>query len=195
MLQVPLFRITHRGVVSPRREVLAGPRDIDDLFGGLVERFPVVYIVDLDAIERGAPNDELVRTIGDSCETLVYAGPRDEGDVIDILIAGATAAVVGTSYLTDPTTLDHILDTATAVVPCLDLGVTIPGRHDPAAVDPAATLIHWRELGFLRALVWDRDQPPAPVPACDGIEVLPVVAERLSGQACVFEGTVLMGEQ
>ena len=54
-----------------------------------------LYIYDSDAIKKGKPNIQFYQKLSGSYEILVDAGPRDIGDVVDYLTAGAETIILG----------------------------------------------------------------------------------------------------
>lgn len=72
-------------------------------FSELIERLSseheMVYVSDDDGIQRNKPQLDLAREVCDELPTLYEAGVRHGQNVIDVIIAGAEKAVVGTATL------------------------------------------------------------------------------------------------
>ncbi len=67
----------------------------------LAGRFDMVYVADEDGILRNRPRLDVAREICDELPTLYEGGVRNAQGVIDLLVAGAEKAVVGTATLAD----------------------------------------------------------------------------------------------
>jgi hypothetical protein len=82
-----------------KRKILESSREEEKLlsFNELSERLDEnrrVYVLDLDGIERNKPNLDLYQRISEYCRIWVDSGPRSLGDVVDIVMAGATSITV-----------------------------------------------------------------------------------------------------
>lgn len=77
----------------------ADPFDVVDRLSG---RFPLVYLVDLDAIEHGEPQLEYLQEFARDVALWVDAGTHTADQAIDILVAGASRVVLSSSTLDGP---------------------------------------------------------------------------------------------
>lgn len=55
-----------------------------------LDEFKRIYVLDLDGIEKGRPNFDFYQKFSASVDLWVDNGPRNIGDVVDALMAGAT---------------------------------------------------------------------------------------------------------
>jgi hypothetical protein len=80
-------------VRTPRGEDV----EVLDLVDWLANLYPRIYVVDLDGIERDRPQLDYLQEISKGCETWVDAGLRSGDQAIDLIVAGATRAVLSSS--------------------------------------------------------------------------------------------------
>jgi len=73
-----------------------------DVVDRLAANYPMVYIVDLDAIEREDPQLDYLQEIAREVSFWVDGGVRTAEQAIDILITGARRAVLSSAYLRGP---------------------------------------------------------------------------------------------
>ena len=73
-----------------------------DVVDRLAENYSIVYIVDLDAIEREDPQLDYLQEIAREVSFWVDGGVRTAEQAIDILITGARRAVLSSAYLRGP---------------------------------------------------------------------------------------------
>lgn len=89
------------GPVPVRRE--GGPAlDPFDVVDRLLPEYNRLYLVDLDAIERGSPQLEYIQELSRDIDLWVDAGVPTAESAIDILVAGAQRAVLSSSHLRGP---------------------------------------------------------------------------------------------
>jgi hypothetical protein len=125
--------------------------------------FGKVLVWDLDGIERNRPNLGLVHHFeGDSL--WVDAGVRRVEGIIDVLVAGAERAVVGTKTLRSMEELEDALDLTDNVVPLLDFADgSFRATDKVRTLAPAELLRRCKGLGLDAALFVDEESkvPPA----------------------------------
>ena len=127
-----------------------------------VERLGVagLYVADLDAIERRAPQGTIVQTIA-SVEVPLWldGGIADVADARSALRCGATCVVVGLETLSSFSHLQRIVDDAGSdrVVFSLDLrdGRPLARTAELAAQQPEAIMARALECGIDTAIVLD----------------------------------------
>jgi imidazole glycerol phosphate synthase subunit HisF len=73
-----------------------------DVVDRLAESYSIVYVVDLDGIERGDPQLDYLQEIAREVSLWVDGGVRTAEQAIDILITGARRAVLSSAYLRGP---------------------------------------------------------------------------------------------
>jgi phosphoribosylformimino-5-aminoimidazole carboxamide ribonucleotide (ProFAR) isomerase len=78
------------------------PLDPFDVIDRLKTNYERLYLVDLDGIERGAPQLEYIQELSRDIDLWVDAGVPTADSAIDILVAGAQRAVLSSSYLRAP---------------------------------------------------------------------------------------------
>lgn len=97
MKTIPHLRIKGRTFLKrahPRGELV-------DFVERLSSEHEMLYVSDEDGVERNKPQLDLAREICDEIPTMYEAGVRFAPNVIDVIIAGAEKAVVGTATLAD----------------------------------------------------------------------------------------------
>ena len=118
-----------------------------------------VYLADLDALERGALQANLVRTLARSAALLVDRGVRDSRDVGQVLELGARRAAVALETLPSWTVLQDSLDAhgSAHVVFSLDLraGIPVTALSGPEARSPMAIMERAVQAGVRSALLLD----------------------------------------
>jgi len=73
--------------------------EMSELASKLADRFDSVYVADEDGIFRNKPQLDVAREVCDEISTTYEAGVRFGQNVIDVFVAGADRAVVGSSTL------------------------------------------------------------------------------------------------
>ncbi len=120
-----------------------------------LQDFGRVLVWDLDGIERNRPNLALVRHF-EGEPVWVDAGVRHAEGAVDVLVAGAERAVVGTKTLRSLSELDEARELSENVVPLLDF---VDGELWAAdairAIPPADLLARWRGMDIDTALLVD----------------------------------------
>ena len=95
MRTIPLLSLKGRNFF--RR---AYPREkLDDIIARISADHEMLYVSDEDGIERNKPQLDIAREICDEMPMMYEAGIRFGQNVIDVIIAGAEKAVVGTATL------------------------------------------------------------------------------------------------
>ena len=78
------------------------PLDPFDVVDRLAPDYSLLYVVDLDGIERGNPQLDYLQEIARDTTLWVDAGVRTADQAIDILVTGAQRAVLSSAYLRTP---------------------------------------------------------------------------------------------
>ncbi len=82
----------------------------------LVADYALLYVVDLDGIDRGDPQLDYLQELSRDISLWVDAGVRSSDQAIDILVAGAHRAVLSSAYLRGPNALARAWKLTTEIV-------------------------------------------------------------------------------
>ena len=93
-----------------------GPLDPFDVIDRLVRDYKLLYLVDLDGIERSEPQLDYIQEFSRDLPLWVDGGVRTADQSIDILVAGAQRAVVSTGLLAGPDELERAWGLSTELV-------------------------------------------------------------------------------
>jgi hypothetical protein len=103
-----------------------------DVIDRLSPTYSMLYVVDLDGIERADPQLDYVQEIARDMTLWVDAGVRTADQAIDVLVAGAGRAVLSSAYLRGPRQLSRAWKLSTE----LAFEVELQGSHlGPTAGD------------------------------------------------------------
>ncbi|MCI4351518.1 MAG: HisA/HisF-related TIM barrel protein [Thermoplasmata archaeon] len=135
--------------------------DVFETADGLAEQYGGLYVVDLDGIEHGAPQLDFLQEIARGLELWVDAGPKNAGEVADILVAGATRAVISTARVRSPVEVRRAWRLSPELAFEIETG---PGgvlaRHAPwVGADPLAIAREVREIGLTDVVLSPREGP------------------------------------
>jgi hypothetical protein len=100
----------------PARTPTNEPIDPFDVVDRLSGEYSLLYVVDLDGIERGDPQLDYLQEISRDMSLWVDAGIRNSEQVIDVLVAGAHRAVLSSAYLRGPNALARAWKLSTELV-------------------------------------------------------------------------------
>ena len=92
------------------------PFDPFDVIDRLAQDYSMVYLVDLDGLERGDPQLDYLQEIAREVSLWVDGGVRTAEQAIDILITGARRAVLSSAYLRGPRQLRRAWRLSTELV-------------------------------------------------------------------------------
>jgi hypothetical protein len=122
------------------------PVDVFDVADSLFRQYPGIYVVDLDGVLHGRPQFDLLQEIPHGHEMWVEAGPRSVDQVMDVLVAGGTMAVV-------PAATDRAWREIPSILQITDrfvVEVPSPGPRALGAPDPLDPRIRTRQAFALR---------------------------------------------
>lgn len=108
----------------------------------------VIYLVDIDGIERNAPQYTLIKDLSAVADLWVDAGPRHSEAVIDVIVAGAAKGVISTRSMSDVGDLARTMDVTDEVVLCIDMdrdGSVMARSRDVGRMEPASLAYIARE--------------------------------------------------
>lgn len=134
-----------------------------DVVDRLAETYPMVYIADLDGIERGDPQLDYLQEIAREVSLWVDGGVRNADQAIDILVTGARRAVLSSAYLRGPRQLRRAWRLSTELVFELELdakGGLVLADPDWGTEDPTELARLVREAGPDHLIVSPREADP-----------------------------------
>ena len=135
------------------------PFDPFDVIDRLAQDHSLVYVVDLDGIERGDPQLDYVQELSRDVALWVDAGVRTADQAIDVLVAGARRAVLSSAYLNGPRELRRAWRLSTELV--FDIEVAnarlAPAHEGWGTDDPAVLAETVRAVGPDRLIVSPRE--------------------------------------
>ena len=111
--------------------------DPRDLLLELKKEFGMVYILDIDGIEKNAPNLKLIQHSTPLLPIWTYAGSRDTMGVMDVLVAGVSKVIIGTQDLHELRLLEEAHDMTDNIMISFD--------HDTSLLSPSQNL---KDLGL-----------------------------------------------
>jgi hypothetical protein len=85
----PLIYVKYRKLLGAIEGNMLAISDLPELSDG-----NMIYIKDFDGTEKDAPNLEIYQKLSDKNDLWVDAGPRTFGDVVDIIMAGASRITI-----------------------------------------------------------------------------------------------------
>jgi len=133
-----------------------------DVVDHLSRDYSLLYVVDLDGIERIDPQLDYLQELSRDIPLWVDAGVRTADQAIDILVAGARRAVLSSAYLRGPKELRRAWKLTTELVFELELFGPNLSTVDPGweQRDPYALLQFVREVGVDHFVVSPRETDP-----------------------------------
>ncbi len=134
------------------------PYDPFDVVDRLVRSYPVIYVVDLDGIERGEPQLDYLQELAREATVWVDAGVRNADQAIDVLVAGAAKAVLSSATLEGPKEVRRAWRLSTDVAFELEIGRSGPRlRGDWSATDAVSVVAQVRETGVSEIVLSPRE--------------------------------------
>lgn len=131
---VPAVMLQRGRVVTPGpsgpevlRDAEGRPTDVLDLADRLIADHGRLYVIDLDGIDRDSPQLDYLQEMSRDGELWVDAGVRTADQAIDILVAGASRAVLSSSALRAPEEVGRAWALSQEIVVELDASVGAPG--------------------------------------------------------------------
>lgn len=138
------------------------PFDPFDVVDRLSETYPLVYLVDLDGVERGDPQLDYLQEIARDVAIWVDAGVRTAEQAIDVLVTGARRAVLSSAYLNGPRELRRAWRLSTELVFEVEVrGATLAPVHEGwGTTDPVELTRMARGVGTDHVVVSPRGTEP-----------------------------------
>jgi len=134
-----------------------------DVVDRLTESYPMVYLVDLDGLERGDPQLDYLQELARETPLWVDGGVRTAEQAIDILVTGARRAVLSSACLRGPRQLKRAWRLSTELVfelefdPSGQLVLADPGWGTDDALELARSV---RETGLDHLVLSPRERDP-----------------------------------
>jgi hypothetical protein len=137
------------------------PFDPFDVIDRLTRDYSLLYLVDLDGIERTEPQLDYIQEFSRDIALWVDGGVRDADQSIDIIVAGAQRAVVSSGMLEGPEELERAwgLTTELAFELVVENGALVT-RSEWNPTTPLALAQTVREIGLGHVIVSPRGAPP-----------------------------------
>jgi len=147
----------------PARTTDGSTFDPFDVVDRLTEDYPMVYLVDLDGLERGDPQLDYLQELARETPLWVDGGVRTAEQAIDILVTGARRAVLSSACLRGPRQLKRAWRLSTELVfelefdPSGHLVLADPGWETEDALELARSV---RETGLDHLVLSPRERDP-----------------------------------
>ncbi len=133
-----------------------------DVVDALTPSYPLLYLADLDGLERNDPQLEYIQELSRDIPLWVDSGVRKADQAIDVIVAGAQKAVLSSAYLRGPRELrrawrlssDLVFELETSDVGAASVDASW-GMTDPREIIGAA-----RAVGFDSVVVSPRGSDP-----------------------------------
>ena len=146
---------------EPARTQAGARYDPFDVLDRLAADYPLVYVVDLDGVERGEPQLDLLQELSRDAALWVDGGVRNAEQAIDILVSGAQRAVLSSATLRSPRELRRSWRLSTELVFEADLGPAgLVIRPEWETGDPLALVRSVREVGVDHIVLSPREIAP-----------------------------------
>ncbi|MCI4319105.1 MAG: HisA/HisF-related TIM barrel protein [Thermoplasmata archaeon] len=165
---LPTFLLAKGKVMIPGPEgpVVARGADgaLPDVFetaDALAAQYGALYVVDLDGIERSAPQLDYLQELSRGTELWVDAGPKNGGEVADVLIAGASHAVISSTRIRSPLEVRRAWKLSPELAFEIELNSTgTSARHaDWKGADPVSVALSVRAIGLTDIVLSPREIP------------------------------------
>jgi len=145
------------------REPGGPPFDPFDVVDRLAQDYSMVYVVDLDGLERGDPQLDYLQEIAREVSLWVDGGVRTAEQAIDILITGARRAVLSSACLRGPRQLRRAWRLSTELVFEMEIdpsGRLVLADSDWGTTDPVELARAVRAAGPDHLIVSPRETGP-----------------------------------
>ncbi len=138
------------------------PFDPFDVVDRLSPDYALLYVVDLDGIEREDPQLDYLQELSRDMTLWVDAGVRTADHAIDILVSGARRVVLSSAYLQGPKQLARAWKLSPEIVFEIELDGThvAPAHADWDAQDPVALARAVRAMGPDHLILSPREKEP-----------------------------------
>jgi len=153
------FFIYSRGETEERSKYPEKGPDLEDEVEALGERYGCVHILDLDGMEKGHPNYNLISDLSSVSTVWLECGSGDTGGVMDALMTGAEYVIIGTRFLPGMDELEKIFE----LTENLFLGVEWDGRilspdSTIQRMTPGELAMNAKKIGIARVIFTDAER-------------------------------------
>ncbi len=132
-----------------------------DIVDRLAAEYPLIYLVDLDGVEKAEPQLDFLQELSRDASLWVDGGIRTAEQAIDILVAGAQRAVLSSALLREPRELRRAWRLSTELAFEMEIGPTgLVTREDWGTSDPRTLAASVREIGVDHLIVSPRGVDP-----------------------------------
>ena len=133
-----------------------------DVVDRLAEEYSLLYIVDLDGIERGEPQLDYLQELSRDVGIWVDGGVRKADQAIDILVAGARRAVLSSALLASPRELKRAWRLSPELAFEVELAPNRQAIAQPAweTTDPERLAEVARDVGVQEIVLSPRGEDP-----------------------------------
>ncbi len=165
---IPCLLLRHGEVCLPGENGPVPARSSDgrefdpfDVLDRLAADYPLVYLVDLDGVEKAQPQLDFLQELARDAALWVDGGVRNADQAIDILVTGARRAVLSSATLEGPTELQRAWRLSTELVFEIEIdGRGLVARPEWTTSDPLALARSVRALGPDHMVVSPREIDP-----------------------------------
>ncbi len=136
--------------------------DVFDVIDRLTPTYSLLYLADLDGLERNDPQLEYIQELSRDIPLWVDAGVRKADQAIDVIVAGAQKAVLSSAYLGGPRELRRAWRLSTELVFEIETsnGSLLPVDPGWKSADPLAIVQAARDVGVESVVVSARESEP-----------------------------------
>jgi len=145
----------------PAQTPEGGSYDPFDVVDRLAAEYPLIYLVDLDGVERAEPQLDFLQELSRDATLWVDGGVRTADQAIDILVTGAQRAVLSSATLRGPPELRRAWRLSTELV--FEVEINADGLVAPSTWttrDPVALAGEVRQVGVDHVVVSPREIEP-----------------------------------
>ncbi len=133
------------------------PVAVADFIDDIPEKYRIVYIVDIDGIQKGRPQLGIIREISSLAEIWLDAGLRFAEGAFDLLIEGVECAVMGTKTLSSLEEFDRACEDCESIGLCIDYadGKVISRSEGIGKMTPVELAKHAEKAGAAKVFFVD----------------------------------------
>lgn len=136
---------------EPFLDALGKPVDVFDATDFLLARYQRVYVVDIEGVRMRRPQFEFLQELAQGKEMWVDAGARNVDEVMDVIVAGASRAVMSTRTLQEAREISRALKLTTQVAfeVVVENGLTVAADRNLEGASAGDVADQARERGVI----------------------------------------------